>query len=140
MYHDWDIRLADYVESVREKSFEWGKFDCLIFANGAVRAQTGKGFCNDWMGDYTDAQSCYKHALRLLKANRWDNIVEAIDTRLTRLQSLMPHRGNIIGRQQEHMSVTGISLGVAVSDQIAFVGNNGIEFSAPQEDDIFWLI
>ena len=140
MFYDWDIRLADYIESVRNRPFEWGKFDCLIFANEAVRVQTGKGFANDWMGRYDSPQSCYKHALGLLKANRWDNIVEAIDTRLTRLDSLMPHRGNIIGRQREDMSVTWISLGVAVSDQVAFLGHNGIEFSAPQEEDIFWLI
>lgn len=39
---DWPERLADYVESMRDDPFEWGKNDCATFAAGAVEAITGK--------------------------------------------------------------------------------------------------
>jgi hypothetical protein len=38
---DWPQRLAEYIDSRRGASFEWGTHDCCRFASGAVQAMTG---------------------------------------------------------------------------------------------------
>ena len=38
---DWEERLVKYVNTRLESRFVWGKFDCVKFAAGAVKAQTG---------------------------------------------------------------------------------------------------
>lgn len=140
MLHDWDIRLANYIESVKDRKFNWSDFDCLRFANAAVEAQTGQGFADDWIGDCICNKSAYKHYTRLLTQYGHKTVAEAIDSRLTRLNRLMPMRGNIVGRKDPGGSVVGLALGVAVSDLIAFVGHNGLEFLPPQDGDIYWSV
>ena len=38
---DWRPRLDGYINARRARGFEWGVFDCAVFAAGAVYAQTG---------------------------------------------------------------------------------------------------
>ena len=140
MFYDWDIRLANYIEDVKDKQFDWQGFDCLWFSNEAVKAQRGEGFADDWLGDCKCGKSAYKHYMTMLKRQGYKTVDEAIDSRLTRYNRLLPMRGSIVGRRADEFSIVGISLGVAISDLIAFVGHNGLVFSKPDPNDIFWSI
>ena len=44
--------LTQYINSVRNKPFDWGKNDCLTFTNDAFRAMHGKGWADDWLDRY----------------------------------------------------------------------------------------
>ena len=39
---DWENNLNDYIASVRDRKFRYGRFDCVIFTFGAVKAITGE--------------------------------------------------------------------------------------------------
>ena len=39
---DWENKLNDYLASVRDRKFRYGRFDCVIFTLGAVKAITGE--------------------------------------------------------------------------------------------------
>lgn len=39
---DWENNLNDYIASVRSRKFRYGRFDCVTFAFGAVKAITGE--------------------------------------------------------------------------------------------------
>jgi len=39
---DWENNLNDYIASVRNKKFRYGRFDCVTFTMGAVKAITGE--------------------------------------------------------------------------------------------------
>lgn len=39
---DWPEKLNAYIGTCWERPFEWGRFDCAIFAAGAVEAMTGE--------------------------------------------------------------------------------------------------
>jgi hypothetical protein len=39
---DWQNRLTDYLRERHRLPFEYGKWDCALFAAGAVKAMTGK--------------------------------------------------------------------------------------------------
>lgn len=51
-YHDWRVRLRDYVEATRSRPFCWGRFDCCLFACNAVRSITGVDMAAEWRGTY----------------------------------------------------------------------------------------
>lgn len=38
---DWENLLNDYITSNRDRKFRYGRFDCVIFSMGAVKAITG---------------------------------------------------------------------------------------------------
>lgn len=141
MLPDFDIRLAHYINSVRNKPFDWGKHDCLTFANSAIKAMTGDYVFNDWLGDYDGPQSAYKHYRGLLTDQGYATMSDALDARLCRLKRLMPPRGALIGRSSDDQKqVTGLALGIAVSDLVAFVSDDGLIFTSVKPQDMFWCV
>lgn len=38
---DWENKLNDYITASRDRKFRYGRFDCVIFSMGAVKAVTG---------------------------------------------------------------------------------------------------
>lgn len=61
-FPDWPERLADFLETRRERVFLWASNDCCLFAADAVLAITGHDFA-EGMRNYKDA----KGAARLIK-------------------------------------------------------------------------
>lgn len=59
---DWQPRLDAYLAASRRTAFVWGTHDCVLFAAGAVAAQTGIDPAAPWRGRYDSALS----AARLL--------------------------------------------------------------------------
>ena len=39
---DWQVLLIEFIEEHKDTPFEWGKWDCCIFANAALKAISGK--------------------------------------------------------------------------------------------------
>ena len=130
----------DYVDGCRDKPFDWDGFECLSFANGAAKVMTGKGFADDWIDEYQCACTAVKRYKAKLKAANKQSIIEGIDDRLKRSSGKLPARGDIVARKDKSMKVIGVSLGVAVSDLVAFVSLDGIVFDQSREGDIFWVI
>ena len=138
--NDWSERLNTYIEDVRDLRFQWGANDCLTFANTAHEAMTGHQFAPDWRGQYKTAHTAKKWYKALLKQQGFENIVEAIDARLTRLDVSIPPRGSIVGRSEGSGSVTEIALGVCIGETVAFISREGVVSFPVNEDDIFWAV
>jgi hypothetical protein len=62
---DWRARLAAYVAASRRRAFAFGAFDCVLFAAGAVEAQTGVDLRRELAGTYTTEVG----AARVLRRN-----------------------------------------------------------------------
>lgn len=54
-FHDWPTRLAEYFESCRDTEFEYGVFDCVLFACGALQVMTGLHPLKFYIGKYKTA-------------------------------------------------------------------------------------
>jgi hypothetical protein len=139
-FFDWDLRLMDYVDQCRNKPFDWAGFECLSFVNGAAKAMTGKGFADDWVGEYKCACTAVRTYKSKLKAANKKSIIEGIDDRLKRSTRALPMRGDIVARKDKNIKGIGVSLGVAVSDLVAFINLDGVVFDKPCEGDIFWSV
>lgn len=138
---NWDIRLAEYIDGLRNISFSWGSNDCITFTNAATKIITGKGYCDDWIGDYTNGSGAFKHYRRKLSEQGYDDIIDALDDRLDRLDAKYPPRGTLVGRKSDDVNgVLPIALGVAVSDLVAFLTADGLLLFELIETDLFWSV
>lgn len=136
---EWSHNLDDLIDGLRDKPFAWGDNDCLSFANQAHIAMTGKPLAPDWTGEYKTAYGAKRHYVKLLKAQGFASIEQALDRRLARLQVKIPPRGSLVGRPSENQ-VTNLALGVCVGDKVAFIYDEGVLFLQAQVNDIFWAI
>jgi len=50
---DWSEKLVSYLLDNLDAPFEWGTFDCCLFAANAVREMTGKDFAAPFRDKYT---------------------------------------------------------------------------------------
>lgn len=51
---NWQQKLTEYLAASTRTPFEPGRFDCALFAAGAVEAQTGVDLATRWRGAYRD--------------------------------------------------------------------------------------
>ena len=56
---DWQILLSEFLEQHAFTEFEWGKWDCCIFANAAIKAMSGKDVIPKTL-KWKDETSAYK--------------------------------------------------------------------------------
>lgn len=49
---NWPRLLNQYLNSIRDKEFEWGVFDCCVMCAGAVQAITGEDLMSEFRGHY----------------------------------------------------------------------------------------
>lgn len=138
MYSDWDLRLASFIEKVRLEPFSWGKNDCLTFANNAVKAQRGYGFADEKLGVYSNASVALLRYGRLLKNSDYNDIIDAVDDSLTRINTNYPSRGNIVAMPQADNKVLPFTFGVSVSQYCAFVADQGLVFLKPTNGFLYW--
>tara|TARA_Y100001937_G_C7017544_1_gene283856 strand:+ start:193 stop:627 length:435 start_codon:yes stop_codon:yes gene_type:complete len=140
--NDWENRLADYIEEVRNTKFSWGLHDCVVFANQCMRVQTGQGFFDDYMPDYKSALQANRTYRNILVDLKVPNIKEALDTKLQRFHGLIPPKGSIVCREVVQRLEYGIgyNLGVAIDHRAGFTSHDGLVFEKINTKDVFWTV
>lgn len=61
---DWHARLTGFLLDCAGRPYRPGRFDCAIFAAGAIEAMTGVDLAADWRGRYRTLRG----GLRVLRA------------------------------------------------------------------------
>ncbi|ATC25215.1 DUF6950 family protein [Caulobacter vibrioides] len=83
--------LHAYVASHMRTPFAWGQHDCVLFAAGAVQAQTGE----DPLRAYRGRWASERGAARVLK--RLGGMEAAVNTVLQPITPAMAQRGDVAG-------------------------------------------
>jgi hypothetical protein len=138
-YRDWDVRLVDFVNSVKKKPFTWGEHDCLTFANKCVIEQRGYGFDDEYLQGYDTVQGAIEVYEQWLADTGYSNIVEGLDAKFTR-NAGFPPRGSIVAMPTENGAVFPYAFGVMVSRYAAFVSESGLIMVAPNDTFLSWRI
>lgn len=121
-------RLADFIEAVRHRPFEWGVHDCLHFPLRAVEAQTGI-----W-----HAPPAYASPKEALRHARHINIVTEFDTRFRRCPHVPPAGSLVVTPTDDGLNWRG---GVVVSDRAAYVSPSGLVFARLRPDiELYWTV
>lgn len=130
-----------YVESVRNKGFSWGDHDCITFANNACALQIGHGFADEFLGNYESAKGALRTYRRWLKNSNYDNLTDAVDSRLNRLKTNMPPIGSIVAEPfKSKDGVLPVQFGVSLGRLCGFVGKKGLVFAKPSDRMMFWSV
>lgn len=135
---NWESKLNDYIDSCRNRSFQWGKFDCVRFADGAFASQYGMNLFPH--SDYDDFESSCSGMMKYCNTIK---IEKAVDQFLTRKDIHLLQRGDLALFNPKFSfggDSVGGSLGVCCGTMISGVGRNGLEFMPTGEAMIGWSI
>lgn len=130
-------RLNDYLDSVRDKAFEWGKFDCLIFTNNAFKAMYGQGWADDWLNRYMDGTRVLRRS-ELRKEYKHSTLIPAIDKKLKRID-FVPPLGALLASDREIRFNIGYVLGVSVGTKACYLGKNGLIWKPFETVNYAWV-
>ena len=117
-------RLNTYISEVRDRPFQWHVWDCFMFTNGAFKAMHGRGFADDWVGQYTK-DGLYLKRDQLRKVFEADTLVEALDKKLERSTSV-PKKGALVTTDRARKWVIGEALGISIGAAAVFVSKSGL--------------
>lgn len=132
------MTLWAVIEAHRNTPFEWGRADCLTFSNAATAAHTGEGWCDDWMGGYFDPRSALVAFARHLRAEGKSNVIDGVDERLDRVDTLHPRDGMVCARTAD--SVLGWAFGVVCDGLEWYMGEGGLESLEPDGSAMYWAV
>lgn len=116
-YADWPERLNRIVEGNLNRPFEWGNWDCCLFAAECVEAMTG----DDPMGEFRGRYSSAEGARALLRAHPSKSLFNLMRRKFGN-PSNFARRGDIVYTITED----GPSLGVCVGACAVFLSEEGI--------------
>ena len=51
----WEGLLDEFFQANLSRSFQWGEWDCGLFAAGAIQAMTGEDLASEYRGNYSSA-------------------------------------------------------------------------------------
>lgn len=60
MIQNWPTLLAKFIADNKKRPFEWGAFDCCLFAADAVQIITGKDYAESFRGRYKSKSGATK--------------------------------------------------------------------------------
>lgn len=107
---DWEERLAGYLAEVRDRPFQYGTHDCILFSASAVLAQTGVDIAADYRGKYHDKAG----AAAILKSQGKGTLLRTLDATLPRRKPSRARRGDLVWFEG--------SVGVCIGAEALFVG------------------
>jgi hypothetical protein len=108
-------RLNYFLNSKRDVPFEWGEWDCCVFAADAVKVMTGEDKLKDFRGLYSNKYE----AARLLRDKGEGTLVKTaikvLGAPIFRSRAL---RGDVV--------IINNNIGICTGQKAVFVGENGL--------------
>jgi hypothetical protein len=130
---NWNIKLSDYIKSVQNEPFTWGKFDCCLFAANCVEVMTGKDFTENLRYRYNSKIT----ACRVLLDKNYLNIFDMVIKKIGEPKNpLFANRGDVVYYKKDEKE----SLGICLGDKCVFVGENQLEYIPLQQVECAWSI
>ena len=130
-------RLNNYLKSVKDEPFVWGKHDCLIFTNTAFKEMYGEGWGDDLVGRYmTDRGLPMRRDQLRVEFGYW-SFEEAVDDRLERI-NYIPPRGSLVTTKHSQRWAIGVAMGISVGTSAVFLSKQGLLYLPIELIDKAW--
>lgn len=104
---DWDYRLNELLIEVAQRPFQWGQWDCCIFAGSVIQALTGKNPATQYIGTYHDKKTAAKQ-MQQVGASRVEEILTELGFSQIPLQ--LAQRGDLVYHRINN--ALGVSKGI----------------------------
>lgn len=111
---NWESHLSEYIQSKRNKPFEYGVNDCCLFAAGAVEVVTGENPIPEFIGAYDSLKTSIK-ALKTIGAG---TLEKTMDAKFTEIQIGYAQTGDLAFHDG--------SIGVIIDADALFVSDDGL--------------
>lgn len=130
-------KLNEYLKEVRHKPFAWGSNDCLTFTNNAYRAMFGKGWADDWLDRYmVDGRPMKRYELK--KEFGFSNFINAVDSKLERVNHVPPLGGLVLTRQAQRWIIGG-AMGICTGTKAVFLSKQGVLYLPLDAIEQAWI-
>ena len=131
--------LNHFIAEVRDRPFDWGKWDCLIFTNEAFRRMHGVGWADDWIGRYMAKDKPVTRS-KLRREYGHQTIEDALQERLRRAGRVPPRGALVLGGQKIlNTSYIGVGFGVSIGSSAAFLSGGGVVYYPIEYIDSAWV-
>ncbi len=117
---NWESKLADYIEKCRNKKFSWDSNNCGQFVLEWEKTYTGSTKFPEFYKKYKSLKEL-KEKLKECGVKSW---VTLFNQRLTRINTKLAQRGDLVTLRSKNSFCMGICIGI----NCAFLGDNEIEF------------
>jgi hypothetical protein len=135
---DWDVRLYAYLDTAMATRFEWGQFDCALFACDCVREMTGVDMAREFRETYASA----KGAAKIMKTygGTLMGLANAFAKRfeLAQVSRSYAQRGDVVLVPSN--TPLGEALGIMLDRVALSTGESGLETFAPTQIIHAWRI
>jgi len=129
--------LNAYLKQTRGITFQWGLHDCLTFTNNAFHAMYGKGWADDWLGRYmVDGRPMKRYELK--KEFGFSNFINAVDSKLERVNHVPPLGGLVLTRQAQRWIIGG-AMGICTGTKAVFLSKQGVLYLPLDAIEQAWI-
>jgi len=123
-FPDWQTRLDAFLRQQKDRTFEWGKWDCCLFVADAITAMTGEDPAQSLRGKYNSEDGAKSLVGEVQSHVAVGDIVEclAAEYKMPEIPITRIHRGDMIlfnhkrGTTLGLVGLDGISV-IAVTDK-----------------------
>lgn len=131
--------LHAFLREVKDRPFQWGAWDCLLFTNEAWRRMHGVGWADDWAGRYLVKKRPVTRS-QLRREYGYQTIEDALSARLKRSCNVPP-RGALVlgGKAILEKSYLGIGFGICVGSSAAFLSASGVTYHPVEYIESAWM-
>lgn len=132
-------RLHSFLKEVKQKPFDWGVWDCLIFTNEAFRSMDGDGWADDLLGRYTDGNKPLTRA-QIRSEYGYQAINDMLQDRMQRAYDVPP-RGALVTSSESSLRADylGVGFGISVGSSAAFLSQQGVVYYPIEYIDSAWV-
>jgi hypothetical protein len=130
------VTLSEYITHAKHRSFAWGEFDCISFADDAFQAMHGRGFAGDWREGYSSLSGAIRRFMDIRRSSPHNDIPSALDARLDRQDALRPDVGCLAFRKTD--SAIGGIFGITLPVGVAFVSTEGFLIVPHSPEEAYW--
>lgn len=119
----WIQDLSNYISSCKDTEFQWGVFDCCLFAANCCQLVANSDPAAAYRGKYKTELG----AKRTLSANH-GSLAAAFGALYSEVAPNMAQRGDVVLFESE----LGLTAGVQWTNGVWSVGLNGVVFITPE--------
>lgn len=125
---DWEARLSRFITANRNRPFQWGEWDCALYATACAAELTGIDRAAEFRGTYQDRIG----SARALRELGKGTLVATMDSLFERKSPSRAGRGDLIGAQG--------AVGVCMGGYGLFVGEEGSRAGLVKIERRHWTI
>jgi len=128
-----------FLKQVKDRPFEWGVWDCLIFTNEAFRRMDGEGWADDLLTRYM-INGAPMTRMQIKREYGYESLEGMLTDRFKRSYDVPP-RGALVISSATFLNAgyLGSGFGISIGSSAAFLSDIGVVYYPIEYIDSAWV-